>query len=87
MLYVQPAQSFTLDMVELILNLINDKIILNLRTVKLRMLTNSINLILNLHTNVWHERHVIFKLQVKRVNFKSPPSSSKSKVVASSPSS
>ena len=37
-LHVQPAQSFTLDMVELILNLINDKIILNLRTVKLRML-------------------------------------------------
>ena len=34
MLYVQPAQSFTLDMVELILNLINDKIILNLRTVE-----------------------------------------------------
>ena len=41
-LHVQPIQSFSLDMVELILNLINDKIIVNLRTVKLRMLTNSI---------------------------------------------
>ena len=33
-LHVQPTQSFTLDMVELISNFINDKIILNLRTVE-----------------------------------------------------
>ena len=34
--FVQPVHSFTLDMVELILkkNLINDKIILNLKTVE-----------------------------------------------------
>ena len=59
MLYVQPAQSFTLDMVELILNLINDKIILKLRTVE-----NSIKLF---SYNVWDERYVFFKLQVKRM--------------------
>ena len=35
MLYIQPAQSFTLYMVELILKIfINDKIILNPRTVE-----------------------------------------------------
>ena len=37
-LHVQPTQSFTLDMVELILTLINNKIILNLRIVELKML-------------------------------------------------
>ena len=41
-LYVQPAQSFTLGMVELILNLINDKIILNLRIVKIKNVENPI---------------------------------------------
>ena len=49
-LHVQPIQSFTLDMVELISNLINDKIILNLRTVKLRILKKPNKVIFNLHT-------------------------------------
>ena len=57
-LYIQPAQSFTLDMVELILNFINDKIILNLRTVKLRMLKNPIKSFLTfiqcVTWNIWY---------------------------------
>ena len=49
MLYIQIAQSFTLDMVELILNLINDKIILNLRTIELRTLKKPNKVIFNFH--------------------------------------
>ena len=49
-LHVQPAQSFTLDVVELISNLINDKIILNLRTVKIKNVEKPNKVIFNFDT-------------------------------------
>ena len=36
--------------------------------------------------NVWHEIHAILKAQAKRLNFKSSPSSAKSKATASATS-
>ena len=36
--------------------------------------------------NVWHERHALLKAQARRLKFKSPPSSAKSKAAASAAS-
>ena len=46
-----------------------------------------LNKIIKSSYNIWHEIHAILKAQAKRLKFKSPPSSAKSKAAASSPSS